>query len=384
MPIITQPDATAVQLSASDENGKPVLSVLCKRTYEIRPSGQVVLAPQQVPLVQDFEIDPENPRRLHHDTDLYPLKLLTDVVVRGHAYGTGQRSFIATVQVGSFKKEVAIFGDRRCSVGSTGHIIFSEPKVIERIPLRYDRAFGGLDAVAQEAHGNPVEALGKYLDPSIDISGASPFAYPRNFAGVGYLIEPTPAAVERLVLPNLEDPLDRLSPSHLAVGDPMRWPLMPMPHAFDWVDPGTFPRLAYMGIVHDHEPVQGPIAEVARGYAPADVLAEKPVEEKANLRFTNGASLGLQLPHLQGGEQCMLGGLHPRAAVLKFQLPKERPEIKTDGRNGTMKSTKPVIHTVEIEPDAMRVSVVWRGAAPALRPYMAEELAKMPMLVSWR
>jgi hypothetical protein len=49
-----------------------------------------------------------------------------------------------------------------------------------------------------------------------------------------------------------------------------------------------------------------------------------------------------------------------------------------------MKSTKPVIHTVEIEPDAMRVSVVWRGAAPALRPYMAEELAKMPMLVSWR
>jgi hypothetical protein len=108
------------------------------------------------------------------------------------------------------------------------------------------------------------------------------------------------------------------------------------------------------------------------------------VEEKANLRFTNGASLGLQLPHLQGGEQCMLGGLHPRAAVLKFQLPKERPEIKTDGRNGTMKSTKPVIHTVEIEPDAMRVSVVWRGAAPALRPYMAEELAKMPMLVSWR
>jgi hypothetical protein len=164
----------------------------------------------------------------------------------------------------------------------------------------------------------------------------------------------------------------------------MRWPLMPMPHSFDWVDPGTFPRLAYMGIVHDHEPLQGPVAEVARGYALPDVLAEKPVEEKANLRFTNGASLGLQLPHLQGGEQCMLGGLHPRAAIFKFQLPKERPEIKTDGRNGTMKNTLPVIHTVEIEPDDMRLSVVWRGSAPALRPYMAQELAKMPMLVSWK
>jgi hypothetical protein len=138
-----------------------------------------------------------------------------------------------------------------------------------------------------------------------------------------------------------------------------------------------------MGVVHDHEPVKGPIAEVARGYALPDIVSEKPVQEKANIRFTNGASLGLQIPFLQGGEECLLGGMHPRHAMLTFRLPRDRPEIKTDGRNGTMNTTKPVIHTVEIEPDEMRLSIVWRGSTPALRPYMADELTKMPMLVRW-
>jgi hypothetical protein len=43
----------------------------------------------------------------------------------------------------------------------------------------------------------------------------------------------------------------------------------------------------------------------------------------------------------------------------------------------------PVVHTVLIEPDEMRLSIVWRGNAPALRPYSDEELAKMPLKVEW-
>jgi hypothetical protein len=163
----------------------------------------------------------------------------------------------------------------------------------------------------------------------------------------------------------------------------MRWPLMPIPHSFDWVDPGTFPRLAYGGIVHDHEPLVEPIAEVRRGYAPVDVTAAQPIGEKASVRFTNGASLGLQMPHLRGGEECLLGGVHPRFPVWMFRLPKEQPEIQTDGRNGNMNKTKPVIHTVDIEPDVSRLSIVWRGSAQSLRPYGAEELKTMPFLVRW-
>lgn len=378
-----QPGPTAIQLSGYDEQGKTILSVLCKRTYDVLGDGRTVVSDTQEPLQDDFEPDPDNPKLLARDTDLYPCKALTDVVVRGHAHGTGQRSFIATVQVGTFKKEVAVTGNRRCTVTPTGRIVFSEAEKIEKIPLRYDRAYGGLDSFAQEVHGNPLAPLVKYLNPEVDISGATPYAYPRNFAGVGYLIEPIPAAVERLVLPNLEDPSDRLAPDRLAVGSPLRWPLMPIPHSFGWVDPGTFPRLAYAGIVHDHERLSAPIAEVQRGYAPPDILAIKSIAEKASLRFTNGASLGLQMPHLRGGEECLLGGVHPRAPVWRFHLPKDHPEIQTDGRNGTLKRTRPVIHTVDIEPDRSRLSIVWRGSAEALRPYGAEELKEMPFLVRW-
>jgi hypothetical protein len=42
-----------------------------------------------------------------------------------------------------------------------------------------------------------------------------------------------------------------------------------------------------------------------------------------------------------------------------------------------------VLHHVVIEPDVDRVSVVWRGSAPALRRYMLEELLAMPLLVTW-
>jgi hypothetical protein len=38
---------------------------------------------------------------------------------------------------------------------------------------------------------------------------------------------------------------------------------------------------------------------------------------------------------------------------------------------------------VVFEPDAMRLSIVWRGSAPALRPYLPEELKSMPLRVEW-
>ena len=41
------------------------------------------------------------------------------------------------------------------------------------------------------------------------------------------------------------------------------------------------------------------------------------------------------------------------------------------------------IHTVLIEPDEARLSVLWRGCAPALRPYMPKELETMPFRVEW-
>src|SRR5262249_29141710 len=100
--------------------------------------------------------------------------------------------------------------------------------------------------------------------------------------------------------------------------------------------------------------------------------------------FASGASLGMQAaPYLKGNEEVLLVGLHPKCARFLFRLPGERPRISTDGRNGKLNDTKPVIHSILIEPDELRLIIVWRGSAPALRPYMPDELETMPFRVEW-
>jgi hypothetical protein len=105
--------------------------------------------------------------------------------------------------------------------------------------------------------------------------------------------------------------------------------------------------------------------------------------KKFDFRAANGASLGLQLPYLKGGEDIELINLHAEAPRLSFPLPRQRPNIWTDGRDGKLNQTEPVIHTLLIEPDEQRLSVVWRGSAPALRAYLPDELERMPFRVTW-
>src|SRR5262249_6588493 len=147
----------------------------------------------------------------------------------------------------------------------------------------------------------------------------------------GYLIEASPEAVEQLRLPNLEDPQDRLTPDRLVVGDEWHWPRMPLPHSLDWVHHVSFPRLAYFGFLPAHAPLDQPMAEVTRGYAPADLMTPAHYTEKFSLRFASGASLGLQLPYLKGDEECALSHLRPGQPRFAFCLPGERPKIWTDG-----------------------------------------------------
>ena len=99
--------------------------------------------------------------------------------------------------------------------------------------------------------------------------------------------------------------------------------------------------------------------------------------------MSNGASPGLVVPYLKGGEEIWLGNMHPRLETLRIKLPLKAPRLFTDGRNGKMNPTEPVMHTVLIEPDEDSVSILWRGSAPALRPYLPDELTAMPLRAEW-
>ena len=384
--IVTSPHAAVRQLSARDPEGELILSVLVKRTYHVDARGRLSRAPEQIALFDELVVDPVNPALVVHDTDLVPYKPVTDVVVLGHAHSRQPvRSLDTSVRVGKHCRQVVVLGDRRVTLSSAGCLVFSEPEPFERMPLGYDRAYGGVDHVAEARLDDPAAPIKACLLREPVSLGASACSYPRNFAGKGYLIDATSEAVEALRLPNLEDPADRLTPERLAVGNTLAWPKMPLPAAYGVVDYGWFPRISYVGIVPPHDQDPPDFAEVRRGFAPASIAKDTflAADPQVDFRFTSCASLGLALPHLAGDEEIVLCNLHPAYATWTLRLPGERPELFTDGRNGRLNETAPVLQSLTIEPDHDRITAVWRGSARAIRPYLPVELETMPLYASW-
>ena len=383
---ITAPQPNVLQVSGETAKGAPVLSVLVKRTYHVGPRGQLSHETEQSPLSAAI-IDKEKRNLLLRDADIYALKPLTDVVAMGHAYpARGERRLTAGIRVGAIEKQVLVSGDRRASLSSGGQARFSEPEPFDRMPLAYDRAYGGLDAEAHERYGGVFDHLRPYLPPEVDLALHSPYLYPRNPSGKGYVIAPVDAAVERAELPNLEDPSDPLRADRFFAGSPRRWPWMPLPWALGWQSMAAFPRIGFTGAVRDHEPLEGPFPEEQRGIVPEGFPRVGRIEDVFDDRFWNGASPGLQIGPLGTGVERLtfeLSHMHPSRPSWSFQLPAGAPVIKTDGRKGKLNDTTAVLHSVVIEPDEDRVTVLWRGSSPALRRYLLEELLKMPLLVEW-
>ena len=386
---IEQPGPAIRQISGKDPQGKYLLAVIASRTYTFTDRGQWSLAPAQRPLIDEPEMDKEVPDLLKNDADLYPLKPLTDVVVKGHAHGRdGQRQMNVIIQIGAANKQIAVFGDRQCTRTAAGKLAFSSAAPITKIPLAYTHAYGGRDKVAEESQKKEVapksEKLGYDLNQLVQKLA---LAYPRNPVGRGFLIKATAEAVEALKLPNLEDPADLLTPERLETGHFLHWPKMPLPQAADWLSFTWFPRMAALGVMPMYQPrgaAEKPFAEVTRKLVPPNLFQAARSDNPDVFHVTCGASLGLQLPFLRGDEPFSLQGLSAKFPSISARLPADRPRISTDGRKGKFNKTDPVIHTILIEPDDLRVTIIWRGSAPALRPYMPEELKKMPLKVEWQ
>ncbi len=372
-------------LQGNNGSREQILTLLCKRTYRIDPGGRATLAAEQVPLFDEPIIDHDRPGPLFlHDSDIYPWKPLTDVLLNGHAYAPAPGpSFNAGVLVGTHAKHLAVIGNRRVTLSQTGRLLFSGADPVEKMPVSSDFAYGGLDAVAEARLGDPAAAIKACLPPE-HRRRASLYLYPRNFAGRGYLIEATPEAVEAVELPNLEDPSDRLTPDRLVVGNVDAWPKMPLPWSFGMLDFGCFPRVGYAGVVPNHEPSLGVFSEITRGFAGASIvnpIFESP-DDRMDSRFTNCGSLGLQLPDLKGNEAIVLHNLHRKHEKLSFSLPGERPRMSLPAAGG-LERVEAALATVMLEPDEDRVTLLWRGTIAAKRAYLPDELARMPFLVEW-
>jgi hypothetical protein len=378
------PNETTRQLSVRLPDETWHLSVLAKRTYQIDSRGNCRLAPTQAPLQDEIAVDEADDELIVADTDLVPWKPLTDIVVLGHGHSRDPVAELALgLRVGLHAKKVVAIGDRRAFLGASDRVRFSPPAPFTKVRLSFALAYGGRDHVAEDKYGIPAAKFSQYLPRTARIEKLSPYLYPRNPCGRGYLVELSASGVETLQLPQLEDPEDRLSPERLAAGSAGRWTTMPVPQSFGWFGHTWFPRVGFFGVSPDHEKPTTILEEVRRGWAPENILKDGRIQDRFSTRAGNGASLGLQVPYLRGDEDGSLHNLSALGPVVKFQLPKERPQIWTDGRKGTLKKTDPVIQTLVIEPDEMRLSIVWRGSALAIRRYLPDELTRMPLRVTW-
>ena len=298
-----------------DRDGAEIWLVAVKATFDIKPDGTTEVSKEQPPVLRLPEhLGEPGKSSIKYDADLVLTKKTTDVIVVGHAHGPGGNAVMQLdvgFKVGPVQKVLRVFGDRRWKgVGMTA------PEPFTKMPLVYERAFGGAD----KASANP----GKDWEW-------------RNPVGTGFAISGGNAT--GLTLPNVEDPKQLIS----------SWKDRPPPAGFGVIASHWQPRVGFAGTYDDHW-----------------MKTRQPLlAENLDDRYFQSAPADQQAPEfLRGGEPAVLLKLTPDGD-LRFTLPKLYFGFETrfyDGSREVHKNRK--LHTVILEPDFPRVSLVWHSALP--------------------
>lgn len=390
------PEAMSLQETiVAEVDGAQILGVLVKRTYSITGDA-CVLSPEdeQEPLfdrdVPYAVVDPPLVSPIAIADDTCALKGATDVVVQGDVFAGRKPAteVIAEVRFKNVERRIRATGDRRGDFNAGGQAVFSDPEPFEEMPLRYDYAYGGCDSTALERYGFPGAEEIDFARPDYGIWARTPYHYPRNPAGCGYLVELDRESFEGLAIPNLEHADQPLTPKRLAVGSAERWITGPLPAALDWQAADWFPRMAYLGFLPDHDGLEGkPPQEVKLGWARRDVLETKSIlEDVANARaeFAQAASPGMAIDGVAPDETFLLVNLHPRRRNLRVTLAGEVPETRLTLPDGVQPQLVPHLNSVVLRPADERVTVVWYVRAALPRRYAEHELAELEPKVIWR
>ncbi len=303
-------------LFLADEDGRPLLVPVVKATYDIQAAG-LGLAEQQLPLEvagQPFGEPGESSYRYEPEGS-WP-KPATDVVLVGSALAprSGTTELLVAFQLGPVKKAVRVLGDR-VFFKSLGTVELTKPVPFDRVPLRWERAFGGWD----RSHPDP----GQHR------------CEPQNPVGVGFRGAGT-RFEEGLRGPNLEDP-----------AQPFKgWSHRVPPAGVGFVSPDWEPR-----------------RKLAGTYDASWEKSRKPLLPKNfDRRFLNAAAPGLVAPgFLRGDETVVVTGV-TRVGGVTFRLPGLASPTVQVGRLQRADSTIPLqLDTVVVDTDAAKVFLFWRG-----------------------
>lgn len=298
-----------------DRDGSEVWLVAVKATFDILPDGSTAISKVQPPVLHVPEYHGQAAQSsVKYDADLVLTKVATDVIVVGQAHapaGQPVTQLDVGLRVGSVQKVLRVFGDRFWNVVGA-----SAPQPFVSVPLVYERAYGGLDRQS-----------GK---PERDWEW-------RNPVGTGFAVAGSHATGLRL--PNVEHP------SHLISS----WSDRPAPAGFGVIASHWQPRVAFAGTYDEHW-----------------MKTRQPLlAEDLDDRYFQGAPVDQQVPgFLRGGEAAVLVNLSPFGR-LAFHLPRIHLGFETRFHGGgAVIHQRRALHSVIIEPDFPRVSLVWHSALP--------------------
>jgi hypothetical protein len=296
-----------------DPDGVETVYTVVKGTFLL--NDRLALAPQQVPITMaDVHAGDPATSSVSIPSDVSLAKPGTDVLLLGSAWAPDGRptwQMDVTVSVASLKKSVRVFGDRVWQSDSFGGS-FTWVTPFLQMPLTWERAFGGLDQTS-----------------------SGPHAHARNPAGRGYRLRESERPIVGMPLPNLEDPLAPIA----------AWNDAPPPACFAPVAAHWEPRSLLAGTYDEQwQRTRAP-------YLPLDFDA----------RFFQLAPPDLVAHgYLQGGEIVEVRGASP-TGMLQFRLPSAKVSVRYNVDGSEVDRSAP-LDTVIVEPDAGRLTLVWRSA----------------------
>jgi hypothetical protein len=317
MELINHSPYTAGIFVDVDRNGADTLVLLVKATFDIMPDGGVELSPEQRDIEwADVYAGKPGSSSVLYESDATWGRMGTDIALIGHAYPkrAGDRQVDVGLRVGQLEKRARVFGDR-CWQTILGFAQISTPEPFEKLPLVWERSFGGVDLTSADPKHHNQE--------------------PRNPAGCGFRAKNSQIDLDGMWLPNVEDP------RHLISGPSDH----PSPIGFGFVAKSWVPRVGFAGTYDDAwQKTRAPL-----------------LPDDYNPRFTVAASEGLWAAEgLHGGEVVDLVQLTPNGR-LRFTLPMltvfgsylaKVPPTNLDIR----------LVVVFIDTDYMTLTLLWQGS----------------------
>jgi hypothetical protein len=305
-------------LFLADEEGRPLLALVVQATYEIVAGRALSLAQEQAPpIIEGVLYGADAASSSYRLEPVFAfVKPATDVVLIGHAVAPrhGATEVSVVFRAGPVRKVVRVVGDRRW-VRSGGTITATAPYQFDRIPLIYERAFGGWD----RGHADP-----------------SRHAFePRNPVGTGFRSQGG-VFEEGARLPNLEDPDQPLTQYGQVVP----------PAGFGFTSPSWQPRASFAGT-----------------YDEAWLKDRMPLLPKNfDRRFFNAAPPGLVAPGYFTGDEPVLVENASTLGRLSFRLPGARaPRCLVELRRREDVDVETKLDTVVVDTDADRVLLTYRA-----------------------